>query len=62
MEWFLETLGTELISAIIGCFIGSGVTYRIMYKKYVEVMVIKQKQKADDKAKQTQIGVINENK
>lgn len=62
MKWFLETLGTELISAIIGCVIGCGVTYRIMYKKYVAVTVVKQKQKADDKAKQTQIGVINGNK
>ena len=59
MEWFLNTVGTELISAIIGCFIGSGVTYKIMYKKYVETTVIKQKQEAGDGSNQTQIGVIN---
>lgn len=59
MEWFLNTVGTELISAIIGCFIGSGVTYKIMYKKYVETTAIKQKQEAGDGSNQTQIGVIN---
>lgn len=59
MEWFLETVGTELISAFIGCIIGSGVTYKIMYNKYVKTTVVKQMQKAGEKSKQTQIGVIN---
>ena len=45
MEWFLNTVGTELISAIIGCFIGSGITYKIMYNKYIKTTTINQKQK-----------------
>lgn len=59
MEWFLNNVCTELISAIIGCFFGSGITYKIMYKKYVKTTVIKQEQKAGDNSNQTQIGVIN---
>lgn len=62
MEWFLDTLGTELISAIIGCFIGSCVTYKVMYKKYFKITTIKQKQISNTKTNQTQIGVINGNK
>lgn len=59
MEWFLKTVGTELISAFIGCIIGSGVTYRIMYNKFVKTTVIKQIQKSNKNSNQTQIGVIN---
>lgn len=59
MQWFLNTVGTELISALIGCVIGSGVTYRIMYNKYVKTTIVKQFQKSGKKSNQTQIGVIN---
>lgn len=59
MEWFFKIVGTELISALIGCIIGSGVTYRIMYNKYIKTTVVKQIQKSGKKSNQTQIGVIN---
>lgn len=59
MQWFLNTVGTELISALIGCVIGSEVTYRIMYNKYVKTTIVKQIQKSGKKSNQTQIGVIN---
>ena len=59
MQWFLNTVGTELISALIGCVIGSGVTYRFMYNKYVKTTIVKQIQKSGKKSNQTQIGVIN---
>ena len=59
MEWFLNTVGTELISALIGCVIGSGVTYRVMYNKYVKTTIVKQIQKSGKKSNQTQIGVIH---
>ena len=50
MQWFLNTVGTELISALIGCVIGSGVTYRIMYNKYVKTTIVKQIQKSGKKS------------
>lgn len=59
MEWFLNTVGTEIISALIGCAIGSGVTYKVMYNKYVKATIVKQIQKSGKKSNQTQIGVIN---
>lgn len=59
MNWFIETVGTELISAFIGCIIGSGITYKIMYNKYVKITAVKQMQKADKNSNQVQIGVIN---
>lgn len=62
MEWFLNTVGTELISAIIGCFIGSGITYKIMYNKYIKTTTINQKQKSGNQSNQTQVGIINGNK
>lgn len=62
MEWLLNAIGTELISAIIGCFIGSGITYKIMYSKYIKTTTINQKQKAGNQSNQTQVGIINGNK
>jgi len=62
MEWLFDGIGTELIILIIGTFIGSGVTYKIMYNKYIKTTVIKQKQKSGNKANQVQIGVSNGNK
>lgn len=59
MDWLLKTIGTELISAIIGFIIGSGVTYKIMYNKYIKTTTVKQIQKSNKKSQQTQIGVIN---
>ena len=59
MQWFLNTVGTELRNALIGWVIGSGVTYRIMYNKYVKTTIVKQIQKSGKKSNQTQIGVIN---
>ena len=62
MEWILKTVGKELISAIIGCIIGSGIMYKIMYNKYVKTTVVKQIQKSGKKSRQTQIGVKKKKK
>ena len=58
----LSTIITKIIDIIIGGFIGSGVTYKIMHKKYVKVTKIKQKQKSNNESQQVQIRAINEQK
>ena len=58
LEWVFDGIGTEiivgLISLIIGALGGGFAGYKIGVKNK-----IKQKQKAGDNAKQSQIGAIN---
>ena len=56
MEWFFDGIGTAIVSAVIGLLIGGIGGYSIGVNK-----TNKMKQKAGDKAKQTQIGEINSN-
>jgi hypothetical protein len=63
MEWFKElcsTIGTELISAIIGVLVGGTAGSIIGYKMAVKNKV-KQKQNAGDDSNQNQVGSININ-
>lgn len=63
MEWFKElcfTIGTELISAIIGLLVGGTTGSIIGYKMAVKNKV-KQKQNAGDDSNQNQVGSININ-
>ena len=55
MEWIFDGIGTQIISLIIGVFIGGSAGYFIRINKNI------QKQKARDNAKQTQIGGIYKN-
>ena len=55
LEWIFEGIGTELISLVIGAFLGGTAGYKIGSKNR-----IKQNQKAGDNSKQVQIGSVNE--
>lgn len=55
VQWIFDGIGTAIISAIIGLFVGGFAGYRIGVKK----AKITQKQKAGDSANQIQIGINN---
>lgn len=57
MEWLFDGIGTELIAALIGAFVGGGTGYGIGV--VCTKNKIKQKQKAGDNANQKQIGQVN---
>lgn len=56
MEWIFNGIGTAIVSGIAGLIIGGVSGYQIGIRN-----TIKQKQKAKDNAKQTQIGIQNGN-
>lgn len=56
MEWIFNGIGTEIISVIIGLFIGGVGGYSIGIRKTNNM-----KQKAKNNANQTQVGEINYN-
>ena len=56
MEWFFDGLGTELISMIVGLFLGAGAGGIAGYKIGINKSVIKQNQKAGTDSKQKQLG------
>lgn len=56
LEWIFDSIGTELISLIIGAVFGGTAGYKIGSKNK-----IKQKQNAGDNSKQIQIGSVNYN-
>lgn len=54
MEWIFDGIGTAIITFVFGLVAGGGVGY------YIGIHTsIKQKQKANDNAQQTQIGIQN---
>ena len=57
MEWIFDGIGTAIIIFIFGLIIGGPTGYKIG----VHRTQIKQKQKAGDSSKQTQVGQININ-
>lgn len=56
MEWLFDGLGTELVSMIIGLFLGAGAGGIAGYKIGINKSVLKQHQKAGNDSKQKQIG------
>ena len=56
MEWFFDGLGTELVSMIIGLFLGAGAGGIAGYKIGINKNVLKQNQKSGTDSKQKQIG------
>lgn len=57
-NWIFDGIGTAIIAFILGAITGGSITYKIVIRKQ---KVIKQKQKARNNAKLTQIGVKNGN-
>jgi len=56
MEWFFDGLGTELVSMLVGLFLGAGAGGVAGYKIGIDKSVLKQNQKAGTNSKQKQIG------
>ena len=56
MEWFFDGLGTELVSLLLGLFLGGGMGGIAGYKIGINKSVLKQNQKAGTDSKQKQIG------
>lgn len=59
MEWFLDGLGTELVSRILSIILGVGVGGVIGYKIGLKKQVLRQRQKAGHTSSQKQTGEIN---
>lgn len=56
MEWLFDGLGTELVSMIIGLFLGASAGGIAGYKIGINKSVLKQNQRAGTDSKQKQIG------
>ena len=56
LQWVFDGIGSTIISAILGLFIGGVAGYRIGIKK----TKINQRQKAGNKSRQIQIGISDD--